>query len=115
MEHAAANIKTGLTDNPMAWYTNKKENLRDNVFGNIQFKHHKTVDDAHKTSVVAVKFVGDFSCDLQVVSCDLSGTICITLFKDTVMFYRTDVKPILQKRLSASFCLAPLVQIGASW
>lgn len=45
------------TEGAVAWYQEKKDNL----FGNVSFKHHKTIEDLHKTTVVSIKFVGDFS------------------------------------------------------
>ena len=34
--------------------------LEKDLFGNVSFKHKKTVDDIHATTVVSIKFVGDF-------------------------------------------------------
>ena len=33
----------------------------DNIFGNVSFKHCKTIDDIHDTTIASVKFVGDLT------------------------------------------------------
>ena len=64
------------------------DTLSDRVFGDVQAKHHKTLDDIHKTTIISIKFVGDFSKDIQVVSCDLAGVVNLTTFTDGTFLFR---------------------------
>ncbi len=63
------------------------KNTFENLFGNVNFKHQKTLDDIHKTSVVQVKFIGDFSREIVVVSCDLTGIVHLTTFSDGMVYF----------------------------
>lgn len=85
-----------------------------NVAGNVQAKHCKTTDDIHKTAVVNIKFVGDFTKDIMVVSGDLSGCVYMQTFKDGLIIFSVVKQVIMRNRLGASYSLAPLLDFGMS-
>lgn len=85
-----------------------------NQSGNVQSKHCKTTDDIHKTAVVNIKFVGDFTKDIMVVSGDLSGCVYMQIFKDGLIIFSVVKQVIMRNRLGASYSLAPLLDFGMS-
>ena len=63
------------TDNPFL-------KAQDNLLGNIHVKHCKTLDDLHPLTISCIKFVGDLTAQIQVISGDVKGLIHLTEFRD---------------------------------
>ena len=84
------------------------------MFGNVSFKHKKTVDDIHATTVVSIKFVGDFRDEVSVISSDLRGVVYLSTFATGVLFCSVNKKCLWTKRLGAAYSLAPLISIGSN-
>ena len=82
------------------------------MFGNVSFKHRKTIDDIHSTTVVSIKFVGDFRNEISVISSDLRGVVYLSTFDNGVFFCSVDKKCLWTKRLGAAYSLAPLIGIS---
>ena len=54
----------------------------------MSFKHLKTVSDIHEDHVVQVKLFGEFrkeSKEINVVSCDVKGTVYLSKFTENVL------------------------------
>jgi len=75
----------------------------------VSFKHQKTIEDLHKTTIVQIKFIGDFSKEIVVISSDITGLICITTFSDGMIFFGADKEVFMNKRLGATYSLSPLI------
>jgi hypothetical protein len=88
--------------------------LEKDIFGNVSFKHKKTVDDIHATTVVSIKFVGDFRNELSVISSDLRGVVYMSTFDCGRLFCSVNKKCLWTKRLGAAYSLAPLISIGSN-
>jgi len=93
-------------------YKEVMKDVRDELLGNISFKHCKTIDDIHKTTVLQVKFVGDFRRDLQVISCDLNGIVYLTGFEEGLFSFNARKECLMKKRLNSVYSLAPLVNVS---
>ena len=50
--------------------------------GNIRDKHCKTLDDLHDSTICCVKFVGDLTEQIHVISGDVNGNVQLTEFRD---------------------------------
>ena len=85
--------------------------MQDNLLGNINPKHLKTLDDLHDTTISCIKFVGDLTEHVHVISGDIKGNVQLTEFKDGRLGIRFKATPylLMQKRLGATFSLAPLI------
>lgn len=81
------------------------------MLGNIKPKHLKTLDDLHGTTISCIKFVGDLTEQVQVISGDITGKVQLTEFRDGTLGIRFKATPYLlwQSRLGATFSLAPLI------
>jgi len=56
----------------------------------ITTKHLKTVSDIHQGQVIQVKFYGEFKKEaryINVVSCDINGTVYLSRYFDNVLGY----------------------------
>jgi hypothetical protein len=63
----------------------------------------------HKTTVVQVKFIGDYKKEILVISCDLAGVVYLTSFQDGVFLFSANKQCLMKKRLGACYSLAPLI------
>ena len=88
--------------------------MEKDLFGNVSFKHKKTIDDIHATTVVSIKFVGDFRNEISVISSDLRGVVYLSTFDCGVLFCSVNKKCLWTKRLGAAYSLAPLISIGSN-
>jgi len=83
---------------------------QDNIFGNLSVKHCKTISDKHETTISCLKFVGDFTEQVQIISGDIKGHVYMSDFKEVFMGCKVTVTCLMQSRLGATFSLAPLIQ-----
>lgn len=81
----------------------------ENLFGNVSFKHQKTIDDLHTATVIQIKFCGDLQKDIQVISCDVSGTGQVTTFTAGMLSFNVNKQLLMKTRLGAVYTLAPLL------
>lgn len=82
---------------------------QDKFLGNIREKHCKTLDDLHDTTISCVKFVGDLTAEIHVISGDINGNVHLTEFRDGTFRFKANSFCLMQRRLGATFCLAPLI------
>ena len=90
--------------------------LQDNLFGNVQAKHCKTIDDISKSTIVTIKFVGEFNSikDINVLTSDLQGAVFLSTFSDGIFTFSCNKVCIMRNRLGPSYSLAPLLDFGLS-
>ena len=90
--------------------------LQDNLFGNVQAKHCKTIDDISKTTIVSIKFVGEFSTvkEINVLTSDLQGVVYLCTFSDGLITFGCNKTCIMRQRIGPSYSLAPLLDFGIS-
>lgn len=78
----------------------------------VSFKHLRTVADTHKGQVVQVKFYGEFKKEnsaVQVVSCDINGTVYLSKYVPGVLGYSCQRQCLWRERLKgAAFSICPL-------
>ena len=90
--------------------TNLLLKAQDNFFGNVRVKHCKTISDKHSTTISCIKFVGDFTEQVQVISGDVSGLVQWADFKSNLLGFSVTITCLMTNRLGAAFSLAPLIQ-----
>ena len=88
------------------------DTLEKDLFGNVSFKHKKTIDDIHDTTVVAIKFIGDFRNEVTVLSSDLKGVVYLSAFDCGRFFCTVNKKCLWTQRLGAAYSIAPLISSG---
>ena len=78
----------------------------------ITSKHLKTVSDIHQGQVIQVKFYGEFKKDaryINVVSCDINGTVYLSRYFDNVLGYTCNKQCFWRKRLNGpAYTVCPL-------
>ena len=84
---------------------------QDNLLGNVREKHCKTLEDTHDCTVSCIKFVGDLTNgkELEVISGDVKGNVTLTEFRDGTFRFKATSIILMQKRLGATYSLAPLI------
>ena len=64
---------------------------QDKMFGNVSFRHCKTVEDIHASTIVTIKFMGDLTQNIQVISSDVSGQVYLSEFREGTLALRWKV------------------------
>ena len=80
----------------------------------MDFKHRKTIDEAHKSTIVSCKFVGDLKREITVISSDITGHLCTTQLIDTYFMFRANTEIFDKGRLGPVFSLAPMVHVNVN-
>lgn len=78
----------------------------------ISFRTLKTIQDTHNGQIIQVKFYGDFNNTtkyLNVVSCDINGTVYLCRYFDNVLGYTCNKQCFWRKRLNGpAYVISPL-------
>ena len=82
---------------------------QDSLLGNVREKHLKTLDELHDTTICCIKFVGDLTQDIHVISGDVKGNVHLTEFRDGTFRFKGTSFCLMQRRLGATYSLAPLI------
>ena len=82
---------------------------QDNWFGNLHTKHCKTITDKHDCTISCVKFAGDLSEQIQVISGDIKGCVQLTEHIYSFLSYKSTTTCLMTSRLGATFSLAPFL------
>ena len=68
-----------------------------------------SMDDLHTTTISCIKFVGDLTEQIHVISGDIKGAIQLTEFRDGTFRFKATPYCLMTSRLGATFSLAPLI------
>ena len=63
---------------------------------------------------MSLKFIGDFSKDIIVLSCDLSGCVYMSTFHNSLLVFSVVKSCVMRSRLGPTYSLAPLLDFGLS-
>ena len=72
-------------------------------------RHCKTISDKHDCTISCIKFSGDLSEQIQVISGDIKGRIYQTEVTYSFLSYKSATTCLMTTRLGATFSLAPLL------
>ncbi len=72
-------------------------------------KHCKTVNDTHRVPIVQVRFCGNLTKEITVISCDVYGVVYISTFEYNFLSYHQRKTCFINKAIGACYTIAPLI------